>query len=470
MKNLIEQGNEVFFVRCDAVLKNCYFNRVHNIVGCAACQSRQDTVFTLSGLKPANILSLKNLTEADVASIPVFTSSEELFAFSFHGVDIGRGAASSIISYFRDFDLTSEKYGTWIDIELRKAINVLLNFELFFEKVKPDIVYLFNGRFAEVYPVMELAKQKNIPFKTVEAGARKNYELFNNGLPHSILLRTSQIKHLWETESDSEKRKKIGEAWYEKKRFGDEEYERSHTLQQIKDSLPADFNPNRRNILILNSSEDEIKAIQEWNSSLYSNQNEALRQIVEAFEGDSTFHFILRVHPNLGKVSNRQIEEIRTMNYPNLTVVDPNDPADTYTLIENCEKIIAFSSTSGIEATFWGKPAILFGNSFYRHLGATYTPNSFNELEELIRARLKPIEKDLTLPYGFYMSTYGIKPVHFSFDGLNNSTFDGVKLRKVYPSALLYFFRYLKYFSHWKRLFRSYYREPFSLSSWKKML
>lgn len=469
MKTLIEEGKDLYFVRCDGVLKNCYFNRVHNVPGCAMCQSRQDNIFKLAGLSNENIYALQQYTESEAANIPTFNSLNELLTFSYKGVNVGRGAASSIISYFRDYELTTAKFGIWIDIELKKAINVLLNFEVFFEKVKPDVLYLFNGRFAEVFPVMELAKLKGIPFYTVEAGSRKNYELFENGLPHSISLRHKKIISGWEEEKDGSQREEIAKNWFIKKRFGDEEFERSHVQNQQRALLPAQFDHNKRNILILNSSEDEVKAVQEWIPSLYENQNEAIRQIVRAFAEDDSIRFVLRVHPNLGEIKNKQMGEIRQMNYSNLLVINPNDPADTYSLIENCEKTLVFSSTTGIEATFWGKPAILYGNSFYRDLGATYTPQSFEELVGLVKARLDPIPKEKTYPYGYYMSTYGIQPKFFKFDGLESSYFMGKKLKKAYPSAIKYLFRYAKYLKLWKKLFSLYYNEPFSVLHWKKL-
>ena len=116
MKTLIEEGKDLHFVRCDGILKNCYFNRVHNVPGCAMCQSRQDNIFKLAGLRKENIYALQQNAEADSVILPTFHSLQELMDFSYHGVYVGRGAASSIISYFRDYELTTAKFGIWIDI------------------------------------------------------------------------------------------------------------------------------------------------------------------------------------------------------------------------------------------------------------------------------------------------------------------------------------------------------------------
>lgn len=465
VEKLLAEDNHVTFVQCDAVLQNCYFNRVHNILGCAACQSRMQKVLQWAGLSPQHIVKLKHYHEVDKVLLPSFSNFDELAAFTFHNIPVGRGAASSIVSYFRDYHIDSEKYGQLIDIELRKAINVLLNFKELFDQLQPDELYLFNGRFAEVFPVMELATQRELPFYTIEAGAQNRYELFRNGLPHSIRIRTERMLELWRN-APAQDRLKIGREWFEKKRKRDETYEISFTKSQKQGRLPAGFDHDKRNILLLNSSEDELKAIMEWQTPLFKSQNEAIEQIVRFFIDNPTFQFYLRVHPNLGKVDNVQMQEISGMAFPNLTIIPPGDPIDTYHLIDSCEKVISFGSTAGIEATYWGKPAILYGKGFYAYLNATYRPASFEELVVLIQQKdLSPKPQERTLPYGFYWSTYGQPTDFFLFAGLHASRYKGKRLRKIYISALTLLPRYLKHFALWQKLYRLYYKKPFSIKS-----
>lgn len=465
IENLRQTANEIRVVVCDNVLENCYFNRVHNALGCASCQSRQYAILHSAGVRSEEYIRLRFVRQAYDLHLPEFASMDELYAYTVDGINVGRGVASSIISYMRDFDLIQDRYRELIRIELRKAVNVYYNFTEILDQYLPDEIYLFNGRFAEVFPVMELARARGITFYTLEAGAGNNYEMFRNHLPHSIASREESMLKLW-NDADPYQRAELGSEWFRKKRKGDQSIERSFILQQQSGKLPDDFDPQKRNIAILNSSEDELMAIAEWKTGLYEYQNQAIVQILEYYAQQPGLHFYLRVHPNLGKVDNVQMREIREMNFPNLTIIPPDSSVSTYDLIEACEKVIAFGSSTGIEAAYWKRPSILYGRAFYEGLGSVYQPKSFQELVLLIDlADLQALSQEGALKYGYYMSTYGRSTRNFVFKGLKGSTYKGKRIRLMYPLGLLLVIRYLRRTGLWMKLHRLYYGNGFSLRS-----
>jgi len=463
ISDLKAAGHDLKVILCDNVLHNCYFNRSHNLIGCAACQSRFGVVLDANEIKSEDRWYLKPLVGE--YKFPEIQSTEELIDIEYKGINIGRGVASSIISYKRDFHLSSKKYGELIAMELSKSVNIVENWKIYLSKWTPDHVYVFNGRFSEVHPVLELCKAHEIPFSTFEAGSGTNYELFEGGLPHSITIRNERMNSLW-NDADPDAREQIAHNWFRKKRKGDESLEFSFTKNQISDLAPNGFDSNQRNILLLNSSEDEIKSIQEWNTDLYPDQNTAIVRLVEAFKGDPEFTFYLRVHPNLGKVANAQMDQIRQFDFPNLVVIDPLDPIHTYHMIDICEKSIAFGSTSGIEATYWGKPSILFGNSFYKYQDCVYNPKSFADLQMLIRTKELPAMPQAScLPYAYYMSTYGRESGDFEFEGLKEASFKGKRIRRFPLTALQKLIRYRSNLPLWKKMHRAFFQDTLRLKN-----
>ncbi len=468
VENLKQELEEVRIILCDNVLNNCYFNRPHNIIACASCQSRMRNLLDLAGVSSEELEYLKHYKTIEDIQFPKFSSTDELLNYNYDNINIGRGVASSIISYTRDFELSSDKYGTLIEMELKKSVNILYNFKELIKKHKPKGLYIFNGRFAEVFPVIELLQQKEIPFYTLESGAGNNYEFYKNALPHSIKNRENSIIKYWR-EDKSNAKEKVGEKWFIDRRKGSEEIDISFIKGQKKGAIPQNFDKSKINIVIFNSSEDELKAIHEWNNPLFNTQNEAIRTIVEKMSANKNVHFYLRVHPNLGNVKNKQVEEIFLMDYDNLTVIPPKDSIDTYKMIEVCDKTIVFGSTTGIESTFWGGISILLGKSFYMNLDVAYCPKDYEELEDLILKKdLEPKPKENTYLYGFYMGTYGKQTKHFQYNGLNQSTYKGKKIKTVYANTLLYLIRYLKNFKLWTKMYKAYYNEDFSLKAIKR--
>ena len=454
LETLNHEEVEFKIIMCNGVLTNCYFNPLHNSIACASCQSRSLHLLKEIGVSSKDIISLKQ--HEVTCNLPFFNNLQEVLDYEFEGINIGRGVASSVISYYRDYHINSKKYHDVLELEIKKSINVLSNFKELIRTESPDKIGLFNGRFSEIHPLLEYCKSIGLDFVSLESGSVGTYELFENSLPHSIKYRHQSMIELWEKGSELTK-KQVAHDWFKKKRNRDDSIEISFTKNQEHNALPLNFKSELNNVLILNSSEDEMKVIEEFATELFDTQNEAIQRIVSEFERNQAVHFYLRIHPNLGKVDNVQMKEIDQFQFPNLTVIGPNDPIDTYALMDACDKSIVFGSTSGIEATYWGKTSILLGKSFYFYLEDTcYKPQSYEELFELIiTPDLSPKSQEACLPYGYYFSTYGIKTKYFDYQGLKNSTFKGKRIRKWYPSTVFLAIKYLFQFKKWATAYRA---------------
>ncbi|MEM0994055.1 MAG: hypothetical protein AAGI49_13535, partial [Bacteroidota bacterium] len=410
------KGNEVYILHCNAKLKSCYFNPCHNLLGCAICEGRR-AHFHTKMVNEDHIFALKRI-DVDI-DVPDFESLDDLIAFRYKDVEIGRGVASSVISLERDFNITrsSSRHRDLVEMKMEMAAYVVENLEYYVSKIQPDKIVLFNGRFAELYPIVDFCKKRGIDFICFErASNKKKYQVYKNHLPHSIVARNELMLSLWHTKD--EQKKKIAEAWFTSKRAGNNPYTINHLSYQKKDILPEGFDENKINIAVFNSSEDELKTIIEWqDNALYESQNEAIFKIFDHFKNRPEIHFYLRIHPNLAKINNLQMQELRHFTQENITILSGSAAVDTYALIEACDKVLTFASTVGIEATFWGKPAILFGKSFYKVLNATYNPDSYEELFKILQDRdLAPINRETTLPYGYFYTNYGTLPESFKYD------------------------------------------------------
>jgi hypothetical protein len=109
----------------------------------------------------------------------------------------------------------------------------------------------------------------------------------------------------------------------------------------------------------------------------------------------------------------------------NLTIIPPDSQISSYSLLQNCEKVLSFGSTVGIEAVFWGKPSILVGTMYYKDLGGTYNTNNHKEVIDLILARLEPKDKEPALMYGYFMKTFGIPYKYYEAKDFFNGAFKG---------------------------------------------
>jgi hypothetical protein len=106
---------------------------------------------------------------------------------------------------------------------------------------------------------------------------------------------------------------------------------------------------------------------------------------------------------------------------------------DSYELLLASDIVAACGSTIGIEAIFWNKPSICLGPSLYGSLDAVYEPKGLSELERLVTSDQLAVDPEKALPYGYYMSTFGDKFVHYEAETLFRGKFLGVDLQKPGP-------------------------------------
>jgi hypothetical protein len=121
--------------------------------------------------------------------------------------------------------------------------------------------------------------------------------------------------------------------------------------------------------------------------------------------------------------------------------------------MDACEKTITFGSTIGVEATYWGKPSILLGKSYYDQMDGIYKPTSFEELFNLINTpKLSPKRKEDILAYGYFWSTFGNDFDHLTYQDKHHTYYKGKRIKRVYTSTLTSFFSFLPKLGLWRKL------------------
>ena len=445
--------NEIISMTCDATLPGCFFNPTKNVLACALCESRTQNYRKLIGKIDKEPLTGNKSSDE---KCPEIKSLNELENFTYKDINIGRGIASSLISITRDFDVHHAKHRKKLEALFNIAVVAFESLSKAITKHRPEVIYFFNGRFTETHVLKELCIKKGIDFFTFEVATKGKYLVFENALPHSMKLRKKLIHDMW-TSTEESKRLTTAREFYEKKRIGTFKARFNHTKKQERDNLPEDWDASKKNIVFFNSSEDEMKTIEDWKQDIFSSQNEAIQTIVTQYTEKTNIQFHLRVHPNLGQVENSQIKEIENFNYNNLKVIGPNEKTDSYALVSQADIVICFGSTIGIESTYWGTPSIMFGRSFYEDLDATYTPSSYDELYELIDNKaLQPKPQENTLPYGYYVSSFGTPFKYVKYNGKTETFFNDVRIKKWHLNLIPYIVRYSKNISTWKSLTRTF--------------
>lgn len=431
--SLIEKGEDVYFLECNSSLNTCFVNPTHKSSICSACKSKLHRGLDLIGVNEAKRLSFRevNANCYDLLNGLNLKTISDLKQLEYKGVDLGLAVVSSMISNLRNHKFDVVRYRSLIQKYLKTGIYVYESMSNILDDIQPDFVYIFNGRFIESRPLMRLCEQRKITFFTHERGSDKErYLLIENETPHHLSRIIKEIDQIWEQATPE--KIEIGTKFFNDRRQGINQSWVSFTEDQKKNYLPANFDTTKRNIAIFNTSMDEYESIPDFKNLIYADDNDGIRKLVQSFIEFPDFHFYLRVHPNLKGLSNYQMKEIKEMNFPNLTVIHPEEPIDSYKLMLATEKTVTFGSTVGIEALYFKKPSILLGRAFYENVDGLIKPTNHLETIEMIKAKIVVGDNTGAIKYGYWCSVFGEKFKYYQPDNL----FKGRFLNKYLKSNL----------------------------------
>ena len=457
----LDQGDTVNFLICNGELQTCLVNPEHVKSICVKCNST-----VINGIK---LLTNINITKLDYPKIYIdyspipqeFVDIEELKQFKIdETIEIGLSAASSLISQKnKEHKLDTNEFKNEIFRELCSSYYLYKVFNSFIlPEIKPEIIYIFNGRFSTSWPIVSLCKKINLTFFTHDRGGQMGkYLLVKNTIPHDFNYFREEIENDWLKGDNSkflkgssfyqERRNRVIQGWY------------SYTTHQIPDLLPKSFSKCRKNITIFNSTIEEYAAVKGWEKFLYifDNEIDAIESILTLYKDDKSKHFYLRVHPNLKGFTNSQTSDLKILDkkYENIEIIQPESEIDTYALLDNSDIIIVLGSTVGIEAVYWGKPVIQLALSPYNHLNTVYIPMSLDQLADLINSEeLLPKEQLGAIKYGYWELSRGIKFKYFVQENIFEGKFLNKRIKNSKLKYLFYRFIEIKSMTEIKRIIK----------------
>jgi hypothetical protein len=442
---------EIFYLTCSNSFNICYFNPLSNPEICYLCKEGKKNSLKLIEGKFRHITIDDLITLRDIEISENFMKNTEKIDFDlkYENYRVGESALSSYISTTRDRDLENVK-NSFTDKLVKNGISLYSGLKRFCEEQSFDIVYNFNGRHIYNRAVMDMALCLNIPLYNVEiprVGA--TIELFKNVLPHNIDAKQNFFAEAWNNSKLSEsERENIASEYFINKRSGTKKYARSFTDNQVKNNLPDSIDYTKSTVVLYTSSDDEFAAVgKEFKNPYFKDQNEGIYYVAKLFnEQFSDQNLIIRVHPNFAGVKYDYARRLNDLKgkYTNVFLIEAESKIDSYALLDIADKVITFGSSITTEATFWQKPVIMLGISFFSGMNIAYEPNKIEELEHLLKIKLSPKPKLGSLKFGHYLIKGGTKAKYYNRD-FKGIYFKGKKLY-FYSKKQLIIAKLIRYF------------------------
>jgi len=360
------------------------------------------------------------------------TTIDDLRRYQYKDYNAGLSVLSSLVSETRCSCPDIQGYSQQIYTMLNEGSRVYDCVRSILTDHNPDLVYLFNGRFYGPRAVMDAAISLNMPFKIHERGASIDKYSLRDFMPHDRLKVQKEIVAAWEEHKRDPEAYREANSFFHERRRGVLQAWKSFITDQTKGRIPA-LPKDKKIVTYFSSSDDEYVAvgdIYKWEH--WDDQFSSVLDLIDICAQEKNIKLVIRIHPHLAEKSEYDREKwLSLKRFSNVLVLPPDSEVDSYALVEASDVVVAAGSTIGIESVFWGKPAICLGPSLYSELGAVYQPSGSDELACLLRSNQLVAQPEKALPYGYYMSVFGIDFEYYKSEGLAKGRFLGVDLNAV---------------------------------------
>lgn len=435
---LAHEGQEVILVYCDGKpINKCWINTTCDKKMCRMCNCYRKQMFKgLSEnikLTPISEFFKKTLLDYQNLSFE-YNSISDIKKLTYNNVGIGYAALSSYVSPTRNlYPLMDKAFRTFFDSLLKCTVITTDIVNAALDLFQPDEVGIFNSRFTVSKPIFDTCLHRKIDVNVYETTGNvingRQLTHFRNSAPQNIEYNTELLYKMWaESPSSDEEKIKIGSKFFTDRRGAIPAGDKVYIGAQKQGLLPENWDSSKHNVVIFNSSEDEYVSLgEEFDNNLFPSQFQGIKTIFEHHKDDKDYHFYLRIHPNLKNIKyayHKRIFELAEIG-DNITIIPGDSPISTYALMDAAEKIIVFGSTTGYEAVYWEKPVISLSLCDYSLLDVCYSPNTVEELDELICGDLQPKDKMPAIQLAFYRMNrerpdfkyYEYEITHHSFAG-----------------------------------------------------
>ncbi|MEO5353571.1 MAG: hypothetical protein H7835_10235 [Magnetococcus sp. XQGC-1] len=435
MQAHLDRGDRVIYVDCDRAISMCDASTSNDPLFCLACVAKRKRGLQLLS-PPVQIEPLSSLVpSSEELRLPALTfdSSDSLANFRFDGWDCGEAVVSTFYYIYKTRYPDLTQYTDFVQRGLLSTLRLQRAAREAFRRFQPDMVYFFNGRGVGGRCFVRACQNGKIPFFSHERGAKNDsYFLSKNAIIHDPDAWQLEIQQAWENEPDEARKLQLAEAFFQRHRQGKSgNVDVNYLKNQVKDTLPDGWMQAHPRLVLFTSTETEFSALSGfYDKGIYDNLVDALNRIVAdlmacRFSGQ----LVVRMHPNSALEAKGIMSRFLHHDAPFLRMVLPWDKVDTYALLDSATHVLVVTSTLGMEAAYAGKPVILLGRSRYDRLGSVYTPNTHEEMMQLLQRDLPPLDRSGACRYGYHLMTYGHSFRHVTLKGTNKCAFKARKIR-----------------------------------------
>jgi hypothetical protein len=325
--------------------------------------------------------------------------ADSLKEYRFDGAAIGIGALASLVRHLGDSAPELSENLDVADRLLNSALRAYLLTRDLIARRRPAEILIYNGRFAVSKGIAEAARLSGVGVRYHELVSTYDRFFHSPYAVHSMRNTRRDLRKSWACAG--EERERIAEQYFTPGRGGIRLFETQFLEHQRRDQTIA--RTGRWRVVYYVSSIEEYEAVEDgFENPLFESQHAAAEWLARWALGKPNVELFIRMHPRARGLSIREKSWWDSLAAPNVVVLTAESPVESYELATSADRVVAYHSSMGAEASYAGMVSILIGDADYRGLDCVYEPETTAELEGMLCDRdLKPKPRVNCLPFGY---------------------------------------------------------------------
>lgn len=425
-----QRGAEVEFLLCDGLLPECdmhWDSHPGNVTQrplhiCTSCQSRVRRNFAFPEFPlPFSWLG-QYISESEKAEIYAWAQQlrpEEMRGALFRGMPVGEWVLSSVVTYFRQYppDMSNWRVATVYRGFLYSGAMVVVGLGNYLDKVPVDAALQYNGRQSLTRVAFEVLRRRGIRVLTHE------YPFFLRG--HLMVKANARcwtnepFLDFWREWRDVPLTRDALEQslrWLRRRRYGSglpwHAFNRPY-VEPVAIHRDMSLDPRKKLIALFTSSTDETAGDPELVGP-FPSQSAWVEQVLAWIATRDDAQLVVRVHPHLAGNTGlaraadeyNYYQRLKASRPANARIVMPDDPLNSYALMDAADVCLSYGSSVGIEMAMLGKPVVLASRGVYEDGAHVIKVSDRAALSAALERSLKPAPAREIRRDGFRLAWY----------------------------------------------------------------
>lgn len=370
--------------------ENIIRSRRFNMFFCHECWNGYKKIASETGIEVQYINEIKTLSISSTIAathneIDRLLTIDECRNYIFNGIPVGELALKSLLRFELRGSLevdspvleTYKKY-------LKSTVIVGLTFEWMIDNRK-DIrrVVIHNGTLGFEAMIGHICHSRGIPFMTYETYLGENTLVYKKNAEVMLLDWKEEMKAYYEKNDGVLEIEAGVKDFFSELRLGKHKY-----AVLNKADIPKIRYAQGRYVCAFTNLNFDTTVI--GRHTIFTDMEDWLNSLINFWsKNESGVKLVIRIHPAEVKMrtgtrefmGERLKAKIRT---DNIILIDSDEQANAYDLIEAMDYGLIYSSTIGMEIAYYGKACVIAGKPFYRSQPFVITPATATEYFEIL--------------------------------------------------------------------------------------